>query len=387
MKRLWAWTARLIVVVLASACATPASNAPAATSSAGASAAATATANVDPDVRAAYDAIKSDMPNVSIELFQAAKKEGALQVYQAALDGPRRVVDAFNKAFPFVKAEYLEGPNQQLLDRFQSEENAGRHLADVVQSTDPALASPILKAGLAMNYQVTSDAKYPASTKQTGIAYPASGLSLGIGWNTNKVSDADGALLAKWDGPADPRFASKKFGLYDPNASGGATLQALYAQYRFAGAKVWQAIGKLKPALYANGNTASAALAAGEIDIYFPVSIASLEVLRGKGGPIHYVYAEPVVIVPSAQFISAKAPHPNAAKLFQEYSLTVKAQTIYLANGSETLLAGVPDTRAVAKEAWFKGPQGRPAFQLDYAKFQAEWPSIMKEWNAAILGK
>jgi iron(III) transport system substrate-binding protein len=94
-----------------------------------------------------------------------------------------------------------------------------------------------------------------------------------------------------------------------------------------------------------------------------------------------------VVIIPSAQFISAKAPHPNAAKLFQEYSMTMKIQTVYVANGAETLLAGVPDTRAVAKEAWFKGPQGRSSFQLDYTKFAAEWPAILKEWNAAILGK
>jgi ABC-type Fe3+ transport system substrate-binding protein len=376
----------IVLASIISACsAAPAgSGASPASSSAGATAAAV---TADADVRAAFDAIKGEMPGVSIDLVQAAKKEGALQVYQAALDGPRRVVEGFNKDFPFIKAEYLEGPNQQLLDRFQSEENAGRHLADVVQSTDPALADPILKAGLAATYQATSDAKYPASTKRSGTAYPASGLSLGIGWNTSKVTDADGAALAKWDGPADPRFASKKFGLYDPNASGGATLQGYYAQYRAFGAKTWQAVGKLKPALYANGNTASAALAAGEVDIYFPVSIASLEVLRAKGGPIHYAYAEPVVIVPSAQFISAKAPHPNAARLFQEYSLTLKAQTIYLANGSDSVLPGVPDTRAVAKEPWFKGPQGREAFPIDYPKFQAEWPTIVKEWNAAILGK
>jgi ABC-type Fe3+ transport system substrate-binding protein len=350
-------------------------------------ASAAATANVDADVRAAYDAIKSEIPALPIELVQAAKKEGALQVYQAALDGPRRVVDAFNKDFPFIKAEYLEGPNQQLLDRFQSEESAGRHLVDVVQSTDPSLADPILKAGLAATYQATSDAKFPAATKRSGLAYPASGLALGIAWNTNKVSDADASVLAKWDGPADPRFATKKFGIYDPNASGGATLQGYYAQYKLAGAKIWQAVGKTKPSLYSNGNTATAALAAGEIDILFPSSIASFEVLRAKGGPLHYAYAEPIVIVPSAQFISAQAPHPNAARLFQEYSLTAKVQSIYVANGSDTVLTGITDNRAFTKEPWFKGPQGRELFPLDYAKFQADWPAILKEWNAAILGK
>jgi iron(III) transport system substrate-binding protein len=56
--------------------------------------------------------------------------------------------------------------------------------------------------------------------------------------------------------------------------------------------------------------------------------------LKEAGGPIEVVYAtegSPSIVQPSAVF--SAAPHPNAARLFQNYLFTVEAQELFVNMG------------------------------------------------------
>jgi iron(III) transport system substrate-binding protein len=64
---------------------------------------------------------------------------------------------------------------------------------------------------------------------------------------------------------------------------------------------------------------------------------------KKKGNPVESIYptdGSPLVTSPSA--IAQDAPHPNAAKLFTEWSFDVEAQQILVDNG---LYSGHPDVK------------------------------------------
>jgi ABC-type Fe3+ transport system substrate-binding protein len=58
----------------------------------------------------------------------------------------------------------------------------------------------------------------------------------------------------------------------------------------------------------------------------------------------------------TGQAIAAKAPHLNAAKLFQEYSFTEEGYTIWQKLGGAPARKGIKDQRPVAAQPWYKVP-------------------------------
>ena len=64
-------------------------------------------------------------------------------------------------------------------------------------------------------------------------------------------------------------------------------------------------------------------MAAGAKPLNFPSASSFAVSLKGQGAPIEYVYmAEPTVTNRFNFGVAAKAPHPNAAKLFMNWLLS-----------------------------------------------------------------
>jgi len=70
-------------------------------------------------------------------LIEGAKKEGKLVWYTSmAIDTSKPLLDAFQKDYPFIKAELVRAGEEQLMNRVLSETRAGRWLFDAI-STAP----------------------------------------------------------------------------------------------------------------------------------------------------------------------------------------------------------------------------------------------------------
>ena len=347
----------------------------------------TGSSEIDADVQAAFDdVVQQEMPDVDIALVQAAKEEGALTVYHSTSDGDSAVIAAFREDFPFITVEEVEDTVSPLLERFASESEAGRHIADVITSTEMSFVDPLIEAGFVAEYVPTSDSSFPDDAKQTGLAYPGAVNAQAVGWNTDVVSDEEAEVLRTWEGLNDPSLRDYQWGLFDATDPAGLTLKAVYAQYQLMGTDFWDAIAPSQPSLYTSGSQAISALVAGEDDIYAQTTVRQFEGERVAGAPIHYVVPEPMIIAPTAQFISANAPNPNAARLYQEWALTPRAGAIWLEHGAFTLLPGVEDPRPIAQESWYIGIEGREVFPIDDEQFEAEWPDVMAAWSESILG-
>lgn len=69
-------------------------------------------------------------------------------------------------------------------------------------------------------------------------------------------------------------------------------------------------------------------VAAGEISIGLALYNHIVESMKGQGAPVDWVALEPVVDKTHPLGISARAPHPNTAKLFVDYILSREGQEI-----------------------------------------------------------
>jgi ABC-type Fe3+ transport system substrate-binding protein len=74
----------------------------------------------------------------------------------------------------------------------------------------------------------------------------------------------------------------------------------------------------------------------GEYAICMPALLHDVFEEKGKGTPVDYIKTVPPVVFPRQAGIYAKAPHPNAAKLFAEWAISTEGQQVIDSVGRES---------------------------------------------------
>jgi ABC-type Fe3+ transport system substrate-binding protein len=101
-----------------------------------------------------------------------------------------------------------------------------------------------------------------------------------------------------------------------------------------------------------------------------------------KQSPIHWINPQDWLVTSYVQFITSHAPHPNAAKLFQEFSATPTVQKLMLANSGVTYRKGVTAQDALSKEKWFVKPDPDKYWPYEVSAMAAALPGIVPQWRA-----
>ena len=141
------------------------------------------------------------------------------------------------------------------------------------------------------------------------------------------------------------------------------------------------------PDIYASKAPLFERLAAGEYAIMDQGSQGTLTDLYLKGAPVRWVFPAPTPAAATVQSISAKAPHPNAARLFQEWSVTAEAEALWL-----SLVAAGPSRRDVIDarkrdrkdwfgESWFADPSTIYDAYLKDPAFADPKKPVIAQWN------
>jgi iron(III) transport system substrate-binding protein len=174
----------------------------------------------------------------------------------------------------------------------------------------------------------------------------------------------------------DPKFDGKRLGVVDPHGAGGGSYMVAYVMYKNAGPDlVAQVLKKLDVTVYAGSGPAVDALVSGETDLVFGNDFNGLQA-NAKGAPIQVVYPSPGSDTYPAMGIAMKAPHPNAAILFQEFIFSKAGQSLYpqilhTAPGRKD----VEDTRDAAKASWYK-PASEP-YKYDLADMVTQYDNVV----------
>lgn len=273
------------------------------------------------------------------DLVAAAKKEGRVVVY-GSLEAD--VFDVIGKIFEGqygIRTEYFRAASNLVTDRVLTESRAGRPQYDVVLTN----RSPMLvmkKEGVFARYVSPSYEGYTASTRdRDGILSPSYRMVVvSILYNTRLVKAEDAPkslndlLDPKWKG----KIAMPDPTVHTTTAVWLSNLQSIMGtQFRPFAERLAGQVVLLESFLPVVNR-----VIAGE----FPLGITYVKYVYSfgvDGAPLDYVRLNPILAEAHHIAVSAKAPHPNAARVFVDV-FTSKLGLLALARAGEfVLLPGV----------------------------------------------
>ena len=266
---------------------------------------------------------------VTPELVDAARKEGKVSFYTAVdVEVAEKVAAAFKSKYPAIDVLVERAGSERVFQRVEQERSANINNADVVNSSDAAhyiiwkredLLAPYVPPDVAAYYGDSADAEgYYATWRAT--------LSP-IGYNTKYVKPSDAPksfadlLNPKW----------KRLMVKGHPGYSGTILTATFEISRDLGWDYLQKLAQQKIMQVQSSTEPPKKLALGERPIMADGNEYNLLTLKESGRPVEVVYPSegtPFIASPSA--VMAKAPHPNAARLFQSFLFTQETQQLLI---------------------------------------------------------
>ncbi len=273
----------------------------------------------------------------SPEIIERAKKEGEVIWYGGGSGEIDEVINkGFTRKYPFVQAKKFRIQSQKLLVRFEAESRAGKHIADIVRTTDWYI-DIFKKKGLLMQYESQERKFYIKELKDPDGYYTALYKQLhAMAYNTKLVSKQD--LPRFYDDLLDPKWKGK-LGLEDAAYVWFVNLLKIRGESR--GVEFMKKLARQNVSLRSGTTLLGNLVAAGEIPLAIDIYAYAIERAKKTGAPVDWHAIEPAIVHTITAGINKNAPHPNAAKLFMSYLLSEEGQKTYLTEGLEPARTGI----------------------------------------------
>jgi iron(III) transport system substrate-binding protein len=296
------------------------------------------------------------------QLIAKAKSEGALLLYGApSQDKMEEWFKGFQQKYG-IPVQYYRAPSNPLYQRFAREQQAGRTLADGLLLSEPRLIVDADGKGWLARYTPQTADKFPKDGVMPAIAYPLFVTLAGVGWNTRVVpADLQQKLIAQpLEALLDPRLKSK-VALVSVTAGGpqiASNANIVYRQGDKYGWKYFEDLAKQDPGVLNSTTNAIDAVIAGDywatLDGYPTVFAPKIT----DGAPLAFRSPD---VSSAAEFylsLAARAPHPYAARLFEEWAMSLEAQsTLSVITQGDVLIDGWVDQREIRKQPWYRPPK------------------------------
>src|SRR5262245_43060676 len=278
------------------------------------------------------------------KLLDGAKKEGALVWYMSAsIEDAQAILLAFSKKYPFIKTEYFRAGSARLFNRIVNEARAGKVLFDLV-AVRGLETHQLVKAGLLQPYVSPESTGYPAGFKDTkGYWVDYFDAYNVIGYNTQLVPRDQAPK--RWEDLLDPRWKNQ-IALDEENYSWYGALTVKWGKEKTQ--RYMRALARQNVQLRCGRTLIAQLMAAGDSSVAM-VRDHRIEKMKEQSAPVEWVTTlDPVTASLHPIGIAAKAPHPNAAKLFIDFILSVEGQRLLLSIDRTPARPGI-DTKMEAK--------------------------------------
>jgi len=296
-------------------------------------------------------------------LEDSAKVENEVVLY-SSLNNEQIVtfVEAFRKKYPFIQPSFYRGTSERVLQRALTEAKVGRYAVDVFTSAGFQLEL-LKEAGLTQKFVPAESAAYDEGFKDPdGHWVNLHSLLNAMAYNTQLVRPGEAPkkyedlLAPKWKG---------KLGVNAQDPEWYVNLQRRMGKDKAK--NFLKALAAQQPALRDGHNIVAQLLAAGE---FYAVSNTYAHIvgrIKGQGGPVQYVFDEPVITYIHPVALAKFAPHPNAGKLLIRFMLSSEGQKMLRDQGR------IPGLREIDPKV----------FSLRQIKLQASDPRLAKEYAPA----
>jgi iron(III) transport system substrate-binding protein len=323
-----------------------------------------------------------------------AKKEGKVVVYSTTDSAAAKfLIDDFKALYPGISVEYNVMNSTEVYNRFISEKAANAGSADVLWSSSMDLQIKLASEGGALAYASPEVPHLPTWAVWKNEAYGTTYEPLAIVYNKrllsgDEIPQSHADLLRVFTTKADK--LKGKVTTYDIEKSGvGFMLITQDSKYNPQFWDMVKALGAVGPRVQSSAGTMMERISSGENLLGFNI-FNSYAALRAKKDPsIGIVLPKDYTLVMSrVMFISKTAKNPNAAKLWLDYILSKRGQTI-IANQSElgSIRNDVEGEMTVAGYTKQLGANAKPipvsADLLAYLD-QTKRLDFIKQWQAAM---
>lgn len=256
------------------------------------------------------------------KLIEGAKKEGRVVWYTSMiLPHSTPLVARFEKKYPFVKTQLIRVGGGTQLNKILLETKGGLHAWDL-STARGEIYLPLRERKLLAPYRSPEANMIPEDMKDREGYWTALYITpMVLGFNTQRVKKEnvpkkyEELLRTEWKG-----------GKISIDVESWGLLTALSREWgKDKTLDFLRRLAAQEPHIIRGQALRANLLAAGE----FPLAISYgqfFEEQVEKGGPVDWVPLEPVVTQVYPIMLAAKAPHPNAAKLFINFVLSKEAQ-------------------------------------------------------------
>lgn len=279
-------------------------------------------------------------PAAYAKTVDAAKKEGRLVIYATTdtkLAGA--LVKDFKVLYPGIQVEYNDMNSSEMYSRFVSEMAAGGASADLLWNSSMDLQMKLVSEGYAMAYKSPESAAVPAWANYQDLAFGTTFEPAVIVYNKRLVPAAEvptshSSLLALLATKADKY--KNKVTTYDIEKSGVGYLLTTTDSVQYK--QFWDlaaALGKAGVRVQSSNGTIMERISSGEQLIGYNI-LGSYALARAKQDPSlgYAIPSDYVLVLSRVASISKSARNPNAAKLWLDYMLSKRGQTL-IANDAQ----------------------------------------------------
>ena len=311
---------------------------------------------------------------VDDRLVAAAKKEGKVMFYTTVpIDGNVSVVEAFKKKYG-IEAEYYRQASVRMQERVEAELKSDQLLADVL-AIDIPFSEDLAKKGVFVAVEAPGRQEINARWKTPELTAVRLYVS-SIMWNTTLIKPADEPK--GWEDLTNPKYRGKL--AVGDFAGSLTTIQWMYMVKKLYGVEYLKKFGQNKPRLFQSPSAIAPLISAGEV----PMSV-SLEYLapqeRAKGAPVAGFIPRPAFYGGIHVGVMAKAPRPNAARLFHSFVVSREGQEALCGP-----LKSITTNPKAEIPGAYKLSDVKEWFDLDYADMNQQVPQLRADFNAYVKG-
>src|SRR6187431_2158782 len=265
---------------------------------------------------------------ITPQLIEAAKKEGKVVWYTSIdLSVSEKIAASFKEKFGGIEVRVERTGAERVFQRIGQEYASNVHAVDIANSSDAAHLLAWKRQGLLLPYVPEDVAKHykPEHRDADGTFAGFRATLSPIAYNTRLVK-AEEAPKSFAD-LLDPKWSGKIVKAH-PGYS-GVVMTATQQLSRDLGWGWFEKLAKQKVMQVQSATEPPKKMVVGERPIMADGGEYLLVLMKEQGDPVEIVYpteGTPLITGPSG--IMANAPNPNAARLFQAWSMTAEAQQL-----------------------------------------------------------
>ena len=265
-------------------------------------------------------------------LIAAAKKEGKVVWYTSVdVKVAEAVAQAFRSEYPDIEVDVERSGSERVLQRINQEYQSNIHNVDVVNSSDASHFLFWKQQKWLAQHMPPDTLKFPPQHRDPEGYYATWRATLSVmGYNT-KLVDAKDAPTGYVD-LLDPKWKGKLCKSH-PGYS-GTSLTGTYAIVKALGWEYLEKLSKQGVQQLQSTTATPKSIASGERVVMVDGNEYNMFIEIDNKSPVKIIYPNegaPFVTSPSAIF--TQAPHPNAARLFENFIFTAKVQQMTVDKG------------------------------------------------------